>query len=218
MACSLASVDSRKLRAGQLSSVESRRVDDAVAHLSTLPIYVDDSDYVTTKMLAMQAMSYASYKDTSMLIIDFAELIADAGADDESREQQVSGIYRGTRSIAKTLGIPVILLAQYNRGPMERDNKMGQNSDIRYSGMAEIAADQIIHIYSPWQLQQMQLNVQPPREMTIAENIAYIICGKNRDGPVGAFTMRWQPRWTRWSDLSEPQMGASIAQDVADDF
>jgi replicative DNA helicase len=184
--------------------VETARLDAAKLMLRGLPFLVDDSDYVTSAMLKMKAMAYSSREDTSMMITDFAELVADAGADDETREQQVSGIYRSHRSISRSLNIPAILLAQYNRGPMERDSKMGHNSDIRYSGMAEIAADQIIHIYSPWQLTQMQTQVQPPRDMPVIDNIAYIVCGKNRDGPIGYFRLRWQPRWTRWSDLSEP--------------
>jgi replicative DNA helicase len=210
LACSEAKVDSRKLRIGQLSDSEKKRLDTAIANLRKLPILVDDSDFVTSDMLTMQALAYSG-RDIAMLAIDFAELVRDELV--ESEELRVSGIYRNAKAIAKDLAIPVVLLAQYNRSVSQRNSKLGDNDSIRYSGMAAIAADCILHIYSPWQLELQHREVQPPHDLPAKENMAYIICGKNREGPAGTFELMWNPTWTRWADLSEEDRLSQIMGD-----
>jgi len=204
LACCQAEVDSKKLQAGQLSQNEISRLQSTSDQLRTLPMYIDDSDIATSGVIGFQASALHSMQDKGpiqLLVIDFAELVSDERTDSE--ELRVSGIYREAKRIAKNLDTSVLLLAQYNRGVGMRNDRLGTNSDIRYSGMAEIAAGAVYHIYNPWQLHQMGMPVQPPPEMPIEDNVAYLICGKNKDSPTGFWKMGWDPTFTRWFDFSE---------------
>ncbi|MBC8462396.1 MAG: AAA family ATPase [Deltaproteobacteria bacterium] len=212
LACCQAEVDSKKLQAGQLSGDEIARLQVTTDKMRQLPMYIDDSDFLTSGVIGFQASALHSMRDKgpiNLLIIDFAELVGDQRTDSE--ELRVSGIYREAKRIAKNLDTSVLLLAQYNRGVGMRNDKIGTNSDIRYSGMAEIAAGAIMHIYSPWQLHKMGIPVQPPPEMPIADNMAYLIVGKNKDAATGYFALDWNPTYTRWSDPMESnQLGRKV--------
>jgi len=204
LSCCQAEVDSKKLQAGQLSQSEISRLRLASERLRKLPMYIDDSDFISSGVIGFQASALHSMQEKGpiqLLVIDFAELVGDERTDSE--ELRVSGIYREAKRIAKNLNTSVLLLAQYNRGVGLRNDKIGTNSDIRYSGMAEIAAGAIFHIYSPAQLHRMGIPVQPPPEMPIEENTAFVVCGKNKDSPTGFWKMGWNPLFTKWFDLSE---------------
>ena len=65
----------------------------------------------------------------------------------ESRQQAVAELARQVKGIAREFGIPVILLAQLNRG---RESPLGQApamSDLRESGEIEQSADIVILLH-----------------------------------------------------------------------
>lgn len=201
LACAQARVDSIKLRAGQASPEEIARVENAAESLRPLPIYIDDSDIASSGTIGFQASALHSEKEKGpirLLIVDFAELVGDSRT--ESEELRVSGIYRETKRIAKNLDAATVLVAQYNRGVAMRSNKKGGMYDLRYSGMAEIAASMVIHNYNVWQIYQSCKTIQPPPEMPIKEGIGYIECDKYRGGATGFWAMHWTPKYALWSD------------------
>lgn len=210
LACALAKVDSRMLQAARIraDSDEYRRLKAEAERLKALPLYVDDSDFTTSSTLELQASIYhAESGPIRLMVVDFAELVQDERV--ETEELRVSGIYRKAKALSKNLGISVVLLAQYSRSVKERLNKLGTNFDIRYSGMAEIAADLILHIYNPYQLKLMHVpcyNI--PKDLAVVEETAYVIIGKNKGGQTGSFRMQWVPTWTYWGDEdNEEELG-----------
>ena len=210
LACAYAEVDSRYLYSGQITkgSPEYGRLKVETAKLRKLPLYIDDRDFMKSSAIELQASAlHAERGPLRFLVIDFAELVGDTRG--ESEELRVSGIFRKAKGIAKTLNTTVMLLTQYNRSVSERNDKLGTNFDIRYSGFGEIAAGMIIHIYNPYQLQLMQTHVQPPMELPIQENTAYLIVGKNKDAPTSHWRMGWNPRYTHWFDESGEDFGES---------
>lgn len=205
LACSLGEVDSKKLQSGQLSNAEITRLKTAVEQIRPLPIHMDDSDITSSGVIGFQASALHSEREKGpikLLIIDFAELVRDERTDTE--ELRVSGVYRQAKSLAKNLDTAVLLLAQYStRKVTGRSDKRGTKFDLRYSGFAEIAAGAVFHIYNPWQTRLEGTPIQPPQDMPIIANRAYISCDKNKDSPTGFWTMGWEPQFTRWFDLSE---------------
>ena len=80
------------------------------------------------------------------IIVDHIHIM---GAVDErqSRERQIAQITGGLKAISGQLGIPVIALAQLNRGVEQRPDKRPMMSDLRDSGSIEQDADVIQFVY-----------------------------------------------------------------------
>lgn len=218
LACSQAKVDSIKLRSGQATPAEIARVESAAESLRPLPIYIDDSDIVSSGTIGFQASALHSERDKGpiqLLIVDFAELVGDSRA--ESEELRVSGIYRETKRIAKNLDAATVLVAQYNRGVAMRSNRKGGMYDLRYSGMAEIAASVVLHNYNVWQIYHSGKPIQPPDGMPIKEGVGYIECDKYRGGATGFWEMKWEPEFCLWSDPTDIY-GTRIGKQQVTDF
>jgi len=105
-----------------------------------------------------------------LLVIDYLGYMAAPGA--ESRQQEVAALARGAKDIARDHEIPVILLAQLNRGPEHRQDKRPVPADLRESGEIEQSADIILLLHREDQYQQ-----ESPRAGEID-----VIVSKNRQG------------------------------------
>ena len=92
-------------------------------------------------------------------------------------------IAHALKGIAKALQIPVLALSQLSRDVEKRANKRPVLSDLRYSGMLEQLADQVIFIMRPEYYDERQMQVECPEDDK--KGIAYIDFAKNRNGPVG---------------------------------
>ena len=82
-----------------------------------------------------------------MVIIDYLQLIVPSD-NKQSREQQVAHISRQLRLLTIDLNVPVVALAQLNRGS-EKEERPPRMSDLRESGAIEQDASRIVMIYRP---------------------------------------------------------------------
>ncbi|HKQ74647.1 MAG TPA: replicative DNA helicase [Blastocatellia bacterium] len=194
--CSQARVDAHRLRTGYLSKDEWRRLAVAVGELAETKIYLDDTPGISVLEMRAKARRLKNeQKSLDLLIVDYLQLMSGRGRQ-ESRQQEVSQISRELKMLAKELNVPLVALSQLSRAPETRTGShKPQLSDLRESGSIEQDADVVMFIYRE--------EVYKPE--TEKQNIAEIIIGKQRNGPIGSVELVFLKQLTRFEDKYREQ-------------
>ncbi len=124
-----------------------------------------------------------------LLVIDYLGYIREPKA--ESRQQAVAENVRQVHDLATEFSIPVILLAQLNRGPELRAEKRPVVADLRETGEAEQTAEIAILIH-----REDMYEPESPRS-----GEADLLIGKNRSGPLCTVTLAFQGHYGRMVSL-----------------
>jgi replicative DNA helicase len=110
----------------------------------------------------------------------------------ENRQQEVSDMSRSLKLLAKELNVPVIAVAQLNRGPEQRTDKRPLLSDLRESGSIEQDADMVILLH-----REDAYERESPRA-----GEADFIVAKHRNGPTATVTVAFQGHYSRFVDMA----------------
>ncbi|MGQ0722713.1 MAG: replicative DNA helicase [Candidatus Eiseniibacteriota bacterium] len=194
MLASEARVDSNRLRTGFLRESEWPRLTTAAGRLGDADFYIDDTAGTTALEIRAKArrLMVETKNRLALVVIDYMQLIRGHGRT-ENRQQEVSGISRSLKALAKELRIPVVALSQLKR---PTDPKEGTRrpvlSDLRESGSIEQDADVVIFINRP-----EVFNPSPDNE-----GLAEIIIGKQRNGPIGTVKLFFHKTHTRFENLA----------------
>lgn len=190
MLSSLGRIDQNKVRTGQISDEEWPRMTVAINALADAPLYIDDTPALTVPDIRTRLRRLIrEHGSIGMVVIDYLQLMQSVN-NNENRVQQISEISRGLKSVAKEFGVPVIALSQLNRNLEQRPNKRPLMSDLRESGAIEQDADLILFVYRD--------EVYYPD--TKEPNIAEIIIGKQRNGPLGTVKLYFVGKYTRFEN------------------
>ncbi len=192
MLCSLANVDLKGVRTGFLPENEWDRLYPAADILAKAPMYIDDTPALEPLELRARCRRLKSEKGLGLVIIDYLQLMH-VPTKKDSREQEISYISRNLKALAKEIDVPVIALAQLNRKVEERRDKRPMLSDLRESGAIEQDADVILFLY-----RDEVYNKDTPKK-----NIAEIIIGKQRNGPIGHVELFFSSHCTRFEELEK---------------
>ena len=83
--------------------------------------------------------------DVQLVVVDYLQLMEASRG--ENRQQEISIISRGMKSLARELSIPVIVVSQLNRSVESREGHKPRMSDLRESGSIEQDADVIMLLH-----------------------------------------------------------------------
>lgn len=185
-------VDLFKLKRGlNLGEEEYRRLALTSSELSHLKFWIDDTPNMTFMRIASTARRIKSRKGLDLLCVDYLQLIEPDQADRKaSRQEQVSNISRRLKLLARDLKIPMLVLAQVNRGLEDRADQRPRLSDLRESGAIEQDADVVMFIHRPG------LTDPSPEN----EGVAEILVRKQRNGPTGELKLVFQKQFTRFEN------------------
>jgi len=195
MLCAEARVDAHKVRTGYLGKEDFRKLIDALGHTTQAPMYIDDSSTLTVMEMRAKCRRLKAENGLSMIIVDYLQLMSGYGRV-ENRTQEISGISRGLKALAKELNVPVVALSQLSRAPEQRqgDHKP-QLSDLRESGSIEQDADLVMFIYRE--------EVYKPSDENAG--LAELIIAKQRNGPTGIVKLAFLREYTRFETLLDLQ-------------
>jgi replicative DNA helicase len=191
--CAESMVDAHKVRTGYLAKEDYSRLIDGLATVSRAPLYIDDSSTLTVMEMRAKARRLKAEHGLSLIVVDYLQLMSGYGRV-ENRVQEISGISRGLKALAKELNVPVIALSQLSRAPEQRQgDHRPQLSDLRESGSIEQDADVVAFIFRE--------EVYKPDEENSGR--AELIIAKQRNGPTGVVKIAFLKQFTKFENLLE---------------
>lgn len=130
MLCSEARIDQSRLRRGHMTEQEWAQLIKAAGTLSEAPVFLDDTPSLPIMEFRSKCRRLKAEHDIGIVFVDYLQLMKGTGRAN-SREQEISEISRSLKGVAKELDIPVVALAQLNRGVESRADKRPMMSDLR---------------------------------------------------------------------------------------
>lgn len=192
--CSEARVNSHSLRMGYTKHSEFAELAIVAGYLSEAPLYIDDSAGLTMMELRAKARRLKAEVNVGCIFIDYLQLVT-VREPTENRQQQISAISRGLKSLAKELDIPVVCLSQLSRAVEARGGeRRPMLSDLRESGAIEQDADTVLMLYRPAFYEQ-----EHSEDPTLTE----VIIAKQRNGPTGTVKLAFIREYTRFERRAE---------------
>ena len=210
-------IDSHKLRNGDISEKEFSDLVSTQNEIMNLPFFIDDTPAISVGQIASRARRLKRTNGLALIIIDYIQLIQGTKASEaQGRVQEVSSITRGLKSLAKELDVPILALSQLSRAVEQREDKRPILADLRESGSIEQDADVVMFVYR----EEYYLDKSEPTQRdnenqesfnerflrwqdrrNLAEGKAEIIISKQRHGPTGIIQVQFEAKYTRFMDL-----------------
>lgn len=188
----------------QMTDEDWNRVTAATHKLVDMGLYIDDQAALTLLEIRSKARLIKRKHGLDLLVVDYIGLMS--GGPSENRNQEVGSYSRGLKALAKELDIPVIALAQLNRGLENRAEKRPTAADLRDSGEIEQDADIILFLYRD--------EVYNPDSQ--AKGVCEVLIEKQRMGERGlTVPVAYEGKYTLFHDLAtgyrvpEPRMPAA---------
>jgi replicative DNA helicase len=196
--CSRARVNSHRLRNGQVTAEDSRRLIETAADISRAPLFIDDSPSRNMTEIAATARRLKRQEGLALVIVDYLQLIEPDNPRDP-RQEQVARISRRLKGLARELSVPVLCLAQLNRQVEATRDSRPQLSHLRESGAIEQDADVVAFVHR----EEFYQTNEEDRERVKGQ--ADLMIRKQRNGPTGDIKLTWLHEFTRFENWQQPE-------------
>ncbi|MFN3454852.1 MAG: replicative DNA helicase [Pseudobdellovibrio sp.] len=179
-----------ELRNGRIQDASWPKLIQAAGSISDSKLFIDDTSGISPFEIRARCRRLKAQHGLDCIMIDYLQIMQLKQRVD-SREREVSEISRSLKAIAKELNVPVIALAQLNRGVEGRSDRRPMLSDLRESGSIEQDADVIMMLY-----RDDYYDKEDPDKQGHAE----VIIGKQRNGPTGTVKLRFDAKTNKFKD------------------
>ena len=179
------------IRSGRLDRDSWERFNAAKTRIEQAPMFIDATPETTIVDVITRTKMMVARHGIKFAVIDYLQLLSSGGRKAESRQQEVSQWSRQIKLLAKATGIPIVTVAQLNRGPENRDGGRPKPSDLRESGALEQDADIILLLHRD--------DVNNPDSEKSGQ--VEVIVGKNRGGRTGVVTLANQLHYGKFGDI-----------------
>ena len=194
--CSMGAIDMGRMKNSQLNEGEWASFGAVSANLANGKIIFDQANGSTAAEIRSRARKYVKdFGKPEVILIDHLKQIKRPGKN--NMEQETGDIVREFKDMAVELEVPVILLAQLNRGLEQRTDKRPICADLRDSGQVEEVADVIHFVYRD----------EVYNKDTEAKGILEWITAKSRDGEIGTDRLLWRGQYNQIKELTAENMG-----------
>ena len=183
-----------------------QRIQRACLEIAASNLFIDDTAGISINELRAKARRRKRDENIQFIAIDYLQLMRSRTRQAEnSREREIAEISAGIKGLAKELGIPILILAQLNRGPEGRTGKslgVPRLSDLRESGAIEQDADLVGLLYRTAYYAESQ------EEKDAEEGKAELVLAKNRNGETGHIPLTFIANLMRFETGPPAQEGS----------
>jgi replicative DNA helicase len=211
-----AGVSLMAIQRGRTTVGETDRIVGAQRELNGLPLTIDERPSRTVADILAGARLAKRAHGLHLVLVDHLHIMGQGDVSRDANETSIVGRNStALKQAAKLLGCPILVAAQLNRGPENREDKRPNKGDLRQSGNIEQDADCITFIYR----EGYYLGDTPP-EAKVSETPAALDkrrsewsearqrCGDNaelitdkvRDGVPGTDVIQWEGRTTSFRE------------------
>lgn len=190
--CAWAEVDANRLRRAMIDESDRRKLVEASAALSLIPLVIDDTPGQNMQRIAATCRRQKRRKGLSLVVIDYLQLIEPDNAR-EPRQEQVAKVSRRLKGLARELNVPVLCLAQLNREVDKRTDPRPRLSDLRESGAIEQDADVVAFVH--------RAEYYHPDKPEL-KGKAEVLVRKVRNGPTGDVSLCWMAQYASFRNLA----------------
>lgn len=177
---------------GEMTDEDWDRFAKVTPRITAAPLTIDARPNQTVTQIRSECRRLKQRGGLDLVVIDYLQLLQPATRKTENRQVEVSAMSRAIKLMAKELAVPVVLLAQLNRGPEQRHDKLPILADLRESGSLEQDADVVILLNRPDAYER-----ESPRA-----GEADLIVAKHRNGPQSTITVAFQGHYSRFVDMA----------------
>ena len=193
------------LKEGQLKGLK-----DAITAYQNSGLIIDDTAAISISELRAKARRVLKeHPDTCAIGVDYLQLMrSHTKQAQNSREREIAEISAGLKGLAKELNVPIIVLAQLNRGPEQRTGKVKGRpmmSDLRESGAIEQDADMVGLLYRPDYYEKDE--PEEAGQDDDKKKPAILVLAKNRNGPTGDIQLDFEARLMRFTQSASQKQG-----------
>lgn len=174
--CSIARVDTREARSGNLPPGHVAAIYDAAQLIESWKIHYHERARLTVQDVRARLRMLKSEGGCDIAFVDYLQLMSSpSDRRNRPRHEEVAEVSRGLKEIAMDLDMPIVAAAQLNRNA---EGNRPQLSDLRESGSLEQDAALVLAIH------QEDENTKRETEFIQTGAVDLLIL-KNRFGPVG---------------------------------
>ena len=183
-------VESQKMSTGDVDTADWDKIATALDSLDKADIVIDDTPGIKMMEIKNKCRRMKAENGLDMIILDYLQLMEGEKRSD-NRQQEITGLSRGMKLLAREMDCPIIVLSQLSRAPDQRENHRPVLSDLRESGAIEQDADVVLFLYRD----------EVYHEDTEKPGVCEVIVAKHRNGPIGTVDVGWQSKFTRFVNL-----------------
>ncbi|HUU67877.1 MAG TPA: replicative DNA helicase [Planctomycetota bacterium] len=189
MLCCAAKVQSHKIRRGHVTHEENVALTRAADIMQRTNFFIDDTAGLSIMEMRAKCRRLKARHNIQFIMVDYIQLMEGSDRRTENRQQEISEISRGLKTIARELDVPVLAISQLSRAPEARDEHKPRMSDLRESGSIEQDADLIMLLLR----EDYYHEEKRPNETDI-------IVAKQRNGPTGTVILTFRKEYMRFEN------------------
>jgi replicative DNA helicase len=181
-----------------LKDADWKKIGESRTRIQSHQLAIHDKSGQTLLQIRALANSVKGKGELQAVVVDYLGLIQDTEKG-RKRYEMITDISIGLKNMAKDLNVPVIALAQLNRGPEQRRDSEPDMADLRDSGGIEQDADAVILLHRK---RDEDIDKEDWQKSYIIMKVA-----KNRHGALGDVGLRFEGHLSRVIEIARNEKG-----------